>query len=225
LEEYNKKRQAMGERQFQAIYQQKPLDLTSDFFHVDNLIFEERFEDYAIARCRSWDIASSDDSLGDARDFTAGVRMLRTPDQYWIFDFEHGQYGNDVKNVITNTAKRDSPAYTILLEPGTSGGAAGLLYEEYKTALTGYNTYQSLPKGTKADRATPLANAIYDGKVHVCINNNEQRELLLSQLKSFPNGKHDDLVDAIAYGYLWLKGHGNNTVATANKRKRKRRFK
>ena len=223
IAEYNKKRVAMGERQFQAIYQQKPLDLTSDFFHVDRLIFEDRFDDYAIARCRSWDIASSDDSLGDQRDYTAGVRMLKTPsDQYWIFDFEHGQYGNDVKHIIQDTAKRDSPQYTILLEPGTSGGAAGLLYEEYKNALIGYNTVQSLPKGTKADRATPFSNAVYDGKVHVCINNNEQRELFLSQLKSFPNGKHDDLVDACAYGYLWLSKHSNDTVGTAGKRRRAR---
>lgn len=223
IAEYNKKRVAMGERQFQAIYQQKPLDLTSDFFHTDRLIFEDRFDDYPIARCRSWDIASSDDSLGDQRDYTAGVRMLKTPgDQYWIFDFEHGQYGNDVKHIIQDTAKRDSPQYTILLEPGTTGGAAGLLYEEYKNALIGYNTVQSLPKGTKADRATPFSNAVYDGKVHVCINNNEQRELFLSQLKSFPNGKHDDLVDACAYGYLWLSKHSNDTVGTAGKRRRAR---
>ena len=220
---YLDKQRTMGERQFQAIYQQKPLDLTSDFFHTDKLIFEDRFDDYPIAKCRSWDIASSDDSLGDQRDYTAGVRMLKTPgDQYWIFDFEHGQYGNDVKHIIQSTAKRDSPQYTILLEPGTTGGAAGLLYEEYRNALPGYNTEQSLPKGTKADRATPFSNAVYDGKVHICINNNEQRELLLSQLRSFPNGKHDDLVDACAYGYLWLSKHSNDTVGTAGKRRRAR---
>jgi hypothetical protein len=223
IEDYRKKEASMGERQFQAIYQQKPLDLTSDFFHTDRLHFETRFDDYPIARCRSWDIASSDDSLGDERDYTAGVRMLKTPnDQYWIFDFEHGQYGNDVKNVIRNTARMDGAAYNILLETGTKGGAAGLLYDEYKSALKGYNTKQSEPKGTKADRATPLANAIYDGKVHVMINNDERRELFLSQFKSFPNGKHDDIVDACAYGYLFLQKHDNRIVKTGRKRQRKR---
>jgi len=224
LAEYDKKRKSMGERQFQAIYQQQPLDLTSDFFHVDHLHFETRFDDWPIARCRSWDIASSDDTLGDQRDYTVGVRMLRTPgDQYWIFDFERGQYGNDVKNVIQKTARLDGAAYKILLEPGTKGGASGLLYNEYKSALAGYNTEQSEPIGTKADRATPLANAIYDGKVHICINNDEMRETLLSELKSFPNGKHDDIVDAISYGYLYLSKHGDNLVKTGGKRKRRRR--
>jgi hypothetical protein len=221
LEFYLDKQRTMGERQFQAIYQQKPLDLTSDFFHVDRLIFDDTFDDYPIARCRSWDIASSDDSLGDQRDYTAGVRMLKTPsDHYWIFPYERGQYGNNVKNVIRDTARLDGAAYTILLEPGTSGGAAGLFYEEYKNNLTGYNTVQSLPKGTKADRATPLANAIYDGKVHICIRNDTQRQTLLDEFKSFPNGKHDDLVDAVAYGYNWLSKHGDNHVGTSGKRRR-----
>lgn len=220
---YLDKQRTMGERQFQAIYQQKPLDLTSDFFYMDRIIFENRFDDYAIARCRSWDIASSDDALGDERDYTVGVRMVRTPsDEYWIFDYEYGQYGNDVKNQIIQTAKLDGAAYNILLEPGTIGGASKLLYDEYKEALKGYKTKQSEPKGTKADRATPLRNAVYDGKVHICINDNEKRELLINQFKSFPNGKHDDIVDACSYGYLFLKSKDNRIVKTANKRKRRR---
>ena len=219
---YEDKRRRQGERSFQALYQQQPIDLTSDFFHTDKLIFETDFDDISVARVRSWDIASSDDSLGDKRDYTAGVRMIKTPgEQYWIFDFEHGQYGNNVKNVIRNTARMDTANYTILLEPGTTGGAAGLLYEEYKTALAGYNTRQSLPKGTKADRATPFANAVYDGKVHVCINNNEKRELFLSQLKSFPNGKHDDIVDACSYAYLFLSKQFTGQITTGGRRKRR----
>lgn len=222
LEDYRKKQEAMGERQFQAIYQQTPLDLTSDFFHTENLIFEDKFDDYPIAQCRSWDIASSDNTLGDQRDYTAGMRIIKTPgDQYWIFDFEHGQYGNNVKHIIKDTARTDTPNHTILLETGV--GTSDLLFNDYKEALTGYNVIQSKTKGaTKADRATPLANAIYDGKVHICINNNEKRELLLSELKSFPNGKHDDCVDALAYGFNYLSQFKDDkNIATAGHRHRR----
>lgn len=223
LDFYLDKQRTMGERQFQAIYQQQPLDLTSDFFHIDHLHFDNNFDDYAIAKCRSWDIASSDNSLGDQRDYTVGARMLRTPDdQYWIFPYERGQYGNDVKHIIKNNARLDGPEYHILLEPGTKGGAAKLLYEEYKAYLSGYNTRQSEPIGTKADRATPLANAIYDGKVHICIPNDKQRQTLLDEFRSFPNGKHDDIVDAIAYGYLFLKDQNNDLIGTSRKRRRRR---
>ena len=219
---YLDKQKTMGERQFQAIYQQTPLDLTSDFFHVDRLHFDDRFDAHAMAKCRSWDIASSDDKLGDQRDYTVGVRMARTPqDTYWIFPYERGQYGNELKHIIKTTAKLDTPNHAILIETGA--GTSDLLFNEYKGALQGYNVVQSKTKGaSKEDRATPLANAIYDGKVHICIRNDEMRHTLLSELKSFPNSKHDDIVDALAYGFNWLKEHGNDTIATAGKRKRKR---
>lgn len=210
----------MGERQFQAIYQQKPLDLTSDFFYTDHLIFEDSFDDIAVARCRSWDLASSDNTLGDQRDYTVGVRMLKTPNgQYWIFDYERGQYGNNLKQILIRTANRDGVDYNILIEPGT--GNSQLLYDEYSKDLVGFSTVHSKPgTATKEDRATPLANAIYDRKVHVMISNNELRQLFLDELKAFPTGKHDDIVDAISYGYLWLKDHGESVVKTGSKRKR-----
>ena len=224
LEDYQKKRESMGERQFQAIYQQTPIDLTSDFFHTEHLIFDDTFDDYIIARCRSWDIASSDEKLGDERDYTVGVRMFKTPNgNYYIQDFEMGQYGNDVKHIIQRTAKLDGPAYTILLEPGTIGGASKLLYNEYKSALPGYNTRQSEPRGTKADRATPLANAIYDGKVHILIKDDNKREELLQQFRAFPNSKLDDIVDACAYAYLYLQNKEKGRIRTGGTRHKRRK--
>lgn len=221
LNDYKKKQEAMGERQFQAIYQQTPLDLTSDFFHVDRLHFDNRFDSLPIARCRSWDIAASDDQHGDQRDYTVGIRMLKdVHGDYWIFDYERGQYGGNLKHIIQNTARLDREAYTILIETGA--GNSDLLFQEYKGALPGYNVIQSRTKGaTKADRATPLANAIYDGKVHICIRNDELRQTLLSEFKAFPNSRHDDIVDACAYGFNWLKKHERNTIRTGNKRKRR----
>ena len=221
---YLDKQATLGNRMFQALYQQKPLDLTSDFFHTEHLIFEDTFDDYIIARCRSWDIASSDEKLGDERDYTVGVRMFKTPNgNYYIQDFEMGQYGNDVKHIIQRTAKVDGPAYTILLEPGTIGGASKLLYNEYKSALPGYNTRQSEPRGTKADRATPLANAIYDGKVHILIKDDNKREELLQQFRAFPNSKHDDIVDACAYAYLYLQNKEKGRIRTGGTRHKRRK--
>ena len=221
---YLDKQRTMGERQFQAIYQQQPLDLTSDVFYMGHLIFEEDFDDYAIAKCRSWDIASSDDKLGDQRDYTVGVRMCKTGNgQYWIFDYERGQYGNDVLHIIKQTAKLDTPNHKILLETGTKGGASGLLFNDYKKALPGYTTIQSDPTAmTKADRATPLRHAIYDGLVHVMIKNDNRRQAFIDEFKAFPNSKHDDIVDAVAHGFNYLKQYGGNNVKTAGKRQRKR---
>ena len=224
IDDYRKKQEAMGERQFQAIYQQQPLDLTSDFFYMDHLIFENQFDDYAIAKCRSWDIASSDDKLGDQRDYTVGVRMCKTGNgQYWIFDYERGQYGNDVLHIIKQTAKLDTPNHKILLETGTKGGASGLLFNDYKKALPGYSTIQSDPTAmTKADRATPLRHAIYDGLVHVLIKNDNRRQAFIDEFKAFPNSKHDDIVDAVAHGFNYLKQFNGNSVKTGGTRRRRK---
>ena len=55
---YLKKLKRQGNRIFQALYQQKPIDETGDYFNIDKLIFHDTpFDQYYIANCRSWDMA------------------------------------------------------------------------------------------------------------------------------------------------------------------------
>ena len=90
-------------------------------------------------------------------------------------------------------------------------------------AVIDTNVFISALLSKRADAATVrVLDAMFDGKIHICIHNDEKREILLSELKSFPNSKHDDCVDALAHGFNWLKQHGGNYVATANKRERRR---
>ena len=53
--------------------------------------------------------------------------------------------------------------------------------------------------------------------------NDDLRAELIKQLKAFPLGStHDDIIDAIAYGYSELETKGNNIVSTGGYRKRYR---
>ena len=83
---------------------------------------------------------------------------------------------------------------------------------------------QSEPIGTKADRATALANAIFDGKIHIYCTDKAIRKELKQQLESFPNGTHDDLIDAMAYAYNYLKDKKDSSslYSTGTTRKRRR---
>ena len=74
--------------------------------------------------------------------------------------------------------------------------------------MKGFRTHQSEPVGAKVDRATPFRQAILDGKVHVYLHNPTVRGEFIKQLRSFPLGKHDDIVDACAYAFNWLKRKG-----------------
>ena len=217
------RRQEIGDRLFESLYQQRPLDETGDFFNIDNLFYAESYDPTStiVSRVRSWDLAYSDESKGNVNDSTAGILMHRTlDDKYIITDLEHGQYGDNLINVIKKTARADSPRVKILIETGTRGGASQFLFKEYKKKLEGYNVVQSEPIGSKVDRATPFKNAILDGKVGVLLNDH-MRGKLLEQLKSFPLGSHDDIVDACAYAYLELQKTSNNHIMTGGQRRRR----
>ena len=142
----------------------------------------------------------------DKKDYTVGVPMFKVNDwHYAITDFEYGQYGEDNITHVQSIARQDTVNTPIHIEPGTKGGAAKEVFrlwsEDY---LTGYNCTQSLPEGTKVDRAFGFKNAILDGKIHVYIMDPVKRQLFINQLKAFPNSKHKDIVDACSYAFNYL---------------------
>lgn len=231
---YLDKQRTLGERMFQALYQQKPLDLTSDFFYTEHIIWDEhRTSMVPIATCRSWDMAYTEANNPNSKtaDYTAGVQCYKYhPNHYLFTDFIHGQFGKDNIHQIQNTAYLDGLNNPILIETGTKGAAAKELYNVWANDyLAKYNTHQSEPWGTKSDRAQLLADMMYDGKIHFLIHNDTLRKTVLDQFKAFPNGQHDDIIDACSYAihYLKDKGYGNIVTAgrrrTAERRKRRRR--
>ena len=222
---FKDRRKEIGERLFNSLYQQKPLDLTGTFFNLDKLRFEtdtRTHYDYG-ETCRSWDFAYSDESKGDINDYTASCRMTRTLDnQYIIHETSYQQLGDKLIHTVKSTAYLDTPNTPILIETGTAGGASEFLFREYKqNHLQGYRVYQSRPIGAKVDRAAPLRDAILDQKIIIDLPEH-QREQLLRQLQSFPLGKHDDLIDAISYAYNYLSTKHNDIIRSAGKRQRQR---
>lgn len=216
----------MGERLFSSIYQQQPLDETGDFFNVDKLTFIDdiQLHDHVLDNTvRSYDCAYSDETKGETNDRTASILMSRTrDDKYIIRELNVGRYGEQLFNVIRSTARLDTANIPILIETGTTGGASKALFDIYKDRLTGYNITQSKPITSKVDRAYAFKEAILDGKVIICLPD-EQRGQLLQELKGFPLMKRDDIVDALSYAYNYLSSSsGPASVRSGGKRKRRR---
>lgn len=211
----NAQREEMGERLFSSIFQQKPLDETGSFFNLDKVIFhDEPFEkpNKKLLSCRSWDLAYSDDSKGISRDSTVGVLMHRINNKHYVIsDMEYGQYGEGLKGHLKAIAEKDGANIPILIESGTSGGASKFLFKEYASYLKGYRTVQSEPIGSKVDRAYAFRQAILDGYVHVHIQSDYIRGEFIKQLRSFPLGKHDDMIDSCSYAFNWLKKRGGGS--------------
>ena len=228
---FHERKKEQGERIFQALYQGQPLDETGDFFDIDCINFENDNYDqntaHVIAKCRSWDFAYTSDDPKKDSDYTAGAYLyLNYQNEIVLSDLKYGRFGDDLINQVQMTARHDGVGVPILMETGTTGNASEFLYKEYKKYLKGYNTKQSLPIGSKVDRATPLKDLILDGKFRINIFNDEVREDIIRQFKAFPNSSvHDDIIDAISYGVQYLLNSGGaNTVGVSGLRTRKRLF-
>jgi len=219
------RKREIGDRLFEALYQQRPLDETGDFFNLDKVRFitDDELPNYKIiSKVRSYDCAYSDDTKGDVNDRTASVLMLRTIDDYYIIrELRADRYGERLFNVIQSTARLDTPSIPVLIETGTVGGSSKALFDIYKQRLQGYRVEQSKPIHSKVDRAYGFKEAILDGKVLICLDD-YSRGQLLEEMRGFPLMKHDDIIDACSYAYNYLSSKGGgNMIGTGAKRHRR----
>ena len=222
---FQDRRKEIGERLFEALYQQKPLDMTGSFFNLDKIIFGEYkgFLENSKGTVRSWDFAYSNEEKGEVNDYTAGIKMTRTiDDMYLVHDLVYGQFGDNLIKKVQSVAHTDTANIPILLETGTKGGASEFLFKEYKAKyLRGFRVEQSEPIGAKVDRASPFRDAILDGKVIIDLPD-EEREQVIRQLQSFPLHKRDDIIDALSYAYNYLSQKSSTGVQTGGRRTRRK---
>ena len=229
IKELEEKRNSMGERLFESIYQQRPLDETGDYFNIDCIFYDDLYDSntsYIIGKVRSWDLAYTAEDENKSSDYTAGAYIYKNyKGEYILSDLVYGKFGEENINRIKNTARQDTPNTPILIETGTVGAAAGELYEVYRKRLAGYNVRQSLATASKVDRAFELQQIMLDGKFGITITDENLRGEVLKQFRAFPYGTHDDIIDAVAYGVHYLL---NNTmtgsIGVSGVGNRKRRF-
>lgn len=184
---------------FEALYQQKPLDLSGGFFRG-----LERLEVRPVAptpdqftqRVRFWDLASTEAQAGADPDYTAGVLMGRHKDgSFWVLDVIRQRLGPaGVRALIKQTAAADGTGVRVRVE--REGGASGKLAADVivREDLAGYSALAIQPVGSKAERAEPWAAQVEAGNARIVRGANVAE--FLGEHRSFPTGSHDDMVDA-----------------------------
>jgi len=65
---------------------------------------------------------------------------------------------------------------------------------------------------SKPDRATPLRNGILDEIFFLDIRDPELLEAVNDEFRGFPDMVHDDIIDAIAYGFIKLRRPSNKRM-------------
>lgn len=176
---------------FSGQYRQRPSPPAGGFFKPDNIEIVDALPADIIKEVRAWDLASSENE----GDYTAGMRQAKGKDGYiYIVDVQHAQLGPDgVEKRIKQTAEMDGKSVAIRLpqDPGQAGKAQA---KSLIKMLAGFSVKAETVSGDKITRAQPFAAQVNVGNVRML--RGAWNKPLIEEMRNFPNGKHDDQIDA-----------------------------
>jgi predicted phage terminase large subunit-like protein len=152
---------------------------------------------------RAWDLAATEAKPGRDPDYTAGVLMGRDTDgMFWVCDVRRVRATpQGVERLVCATAELDGPDVQILIEeePGSAGKA---LSQRYARLLAGFGVRFERPTGDKTTRAMPLSSQVEVGRVTLV--RGPWTGPFLDEIEAFPQGSHDDQVDAASMAFAKL---------------------
>lgn len=200
--ELKKRRAGIGEYDFSALYQQKPVPAGGGLFKAE--WFAGRILDAAPATmrvARGWDTAGTE----NGGDWTAGVKIgeefskdamtsaLASTGRFIVLDVQHEQLGPDgVDKLIRLTADLDGQECAQREEK--EGGSAGVAVISARTKALAGKDYQGVQvSGSKVTRSKPFRAQCEAGNVYLL--RGAWNKKYIDELSSFPTGKHDDMVD------------------------------
>lgn len=145
---------------------------------------------------RAWDFAAT---VSTQADWTVGALMTNAGGLWTVAHVVRAQVaGGQVEALVKQTAAQDGPSVQIALEqePGSSGKIAS----SYLTrALAGYNVRSVTVTGDKVSRAMPFLAQAEAGNVRLVAG--PWVAPWLDEVIGFPDGAHDDQVDATAHAF------------------------
>lgn len=163
---------------------------------------------------RFWDKAASQNK----GDWTVGALVGERNGIYYVTDIKRfreapGQRDAIMRNVsIQDQARYGESGYEIWVEQEAGGGGKSDA-EATVRLLAGFNVHvEARSKGNKESGAAPFASQAEAGNVKLVAG--DWIEPFLDELMGFPNGKHDDQVDAVsgAFNKLALDGGGRESA-------------
>lgn len=169
---------------------------------------------------RYWDLASTEPKEGKDPDWTVGAKVGFSQDKiYYILDIQRIRATPlDVEKLIEQTAKIDGQGVQIWMEqePGSSGVNTIDYYTRH--ILQGYYFKGLKTTGSKEIRANPLSSQAEAGNIKI-LSAHWNKELL-DEIELFPQGTHDDQVDAVSGAFQILSGVNMEVPQVASRKRR-----
>jgi predicted phage terminase large subunit-like protein len=193
-------RAVLGTYYWEALYQQKPIP-RSALMEYGNIVVVDIVPNVRLRKVRAWDLAASPEK----GDWAVGA-LLGEDDTLgltFILDIIRVQVGPaTIENLMFETAKNDGGDTEIAIEQ--EPGSGGKSYVDYlrRTVLRGFSVTNYPAQADKFVRAQPLLGAIQGGTVRARRAN--WNKDLIDEFQLFPDGPHDDQVDACSTGFIHL---------------------
>ena len=194
-------RQTIGLREWSAQYMCSPVIETGNMFDCSNVDIIDDKDFPEIRYLRVWDLASTAKERNkNDPDYTVGVLGAVTKDakgckHLWIKEMIRGQWEAPERNRrIIAAANHDGSTVPVYVE---AWGAYKDTFKEMQRLLSGRNIVRSsrLP-GHKILKASILEPIFEAGNVHMA--KAVWNDHLIQEFLAFPDGSHDDIVDAVS---------------------------
>lgn len=163
---------------------------------------------------RYWDRAATKKTDTNDPDFTVGIKVEKDINNIlYISDMVRIQESPlGVQNIIKNTAIRDGVSVRIGIEEDP--GQAGVVEAEHLTRqLQGFNVKRNRVTKDKVTRALPVSAQAEAGNVKVV--RAKWNDDFFRELENFPEGAHDDIVDALSGAFMMINQNSYNLSGLA----------
>lgn len=203
-------RAAVGSYAYAGLYQQRPAPAEGGIFRRGWFNFYKVLPDRLSTQAQSWDCTFKD---GDTSDFVAGHVWARKGADFYLIDRVHARMGitETMKSIQTLAAKHPK-ARAKYIEDAANGPA---VIELLKKKVPGLIPVR--PEGGKIVRAQAVSPYIEAGNVYLpdpsiapWVHD------FLEECYSFPNGAHDDDVDAMTQAINQLASKQAHSIPPAD---------
>lgn len=146
---------------------------------------------------RRWDMAATEPRPGTDPDWTAGALVGIADGRYYIVNIRKLRgTPQQVEEAIRHTASVDSRQVPVRMEqePGSSG--VTVIDHYRRRVLVGYDFQGVRSTGSKVSRASIVSSAAQAG--NVALVRGPWLNDFLDEIEAFPQGSHDDQVDAVS---------------------------